>query len=89
MSDRIVRFNDQPWQDIEALPGPLRQAVHRTVFHLLQEPVPTLADPFPEDDPLPGAYRLHLPSDGVSIWYTVTPYEGQEVITIQYVKADT
>jgi len=25
----------------------------------------------------------------VSIWYTVTPYEGQEVITIQYVKADT
>ena len=89
MSDRIVRFNDQPWQDIEALPGPLRQAVHRTVFHLLQEPVPTLADPFPEDDPLPGAYRLHLPSDGVSNWYTVTPYEGQEVITIQYVKADT
>jgi hypothetical protein len=89
VSDRIVRFNDQPWQDIEALPGPLRQAVHRTVFHLLQEPVPTLADPFPEDDPLPGAYRLHLPSDGVSIWYTVTPYEGQEVITIQYVKADT
>ena len=89
MSDRIVRFNDQPWQDIDALPGPLRQAVHRTVFHLLQEPVPTLADPFPEDDPLPGAYRLHLPSDGVSIWYTVTPYEGQEVITIQYVKADT
>jgi hypothetical protein len=89
VSDRIVRFNDQPWQDIEALPGPLRQAVHRTVFHLLQEPVPTLADPFPEDDPLPGAYRLHLPSDGVSIWYTVTPFEGQEVITIQYVKADT
>ena len=89
MSDRIVRFNDQPWQDIEALPGPLRQAVHRTVFHLLQEPVPTLADPFPEDDPLPGAYRLHPPSDGMPIWYTVTPYEGQQVITIQYVKADT
>ena len=89
MSDRIVRFNEQPWQDIEALPGPLRQAVHRAVFHLLQEPVPTLADAFPEDDPLPGAYRLHLPSDGVSIWYTVTPYEGKEVITIQYVKADT
>jgi hypothetical protein len=89
VSDRIVRFNDQPWQDIEALPGPLRQAVHRAVFHLLAEPVPGLADPFTEDDPLPGAYRLHLPSDGVSIWYTVTPYEGQEVITIQYVKADT
>ena len=54
-----------------------------------EEPVPALADPFPEDDPLPGAYRLHLPSDGVSIWYTVTRHEGQEVITIQYVKADT
>ena len=89
MSDRIVRFNDQPWEEIEALPGPLRQAVQRTVFHLLQEPVPTLADPFPKDDPLPGAYHLHLPSDGVSIWYTVTPYEGQEVITTHYVKADT
>jgi hypothetical protein len=89
VSDRIVRFNEQPWQDIEVLPGPLRQAVHRAVFHLLQEPVPTLADPLPEDDPLPGAYRLHLPSDGVSIWYTVTPYEGKEVIAIQYVKADT
>jgi len=25
----------------------------------------------------------------VSIWYTVTPYEGKEVIAIQYVKADT
>lgn len=33
----------------------------------LEEPVPTLADPFPENDPLPGAYELHLPSDGVTI----------------------
>jgi hypothetical protein len=37
------------------------------IFHLLEEPVPTLADPFREDDPLPGAYELHLPSDGVTI----------------------
>jgi hypothetical protein len=37
------------------------------IFHLLEEPVPTLADPFPEDDPLPGAYELDLPSDGVTI----------------------
>jgi hypothetical protein len=37
------------------------------------ETVPTLADPFPSDDPLPGAYEVHLPSGGVTIWYTVTP----------------
>ena len=48
-----------------------------TIFHLLDEPVPTLADPFPRDDPLPGAYELHLPADDVTIWYTVTEYEGQ------------
>jgi hypothetical protein len=50
---------------------------------------PALADPFPSDDPLPGAYELHLPSDGVTIWYTVTPHEGQEVISIQHVRLDT
>jgi hypothetical protein len=59
-------------------------------FHLLEEPVPALADPFPEEDPLPGAYRLHLPSDGLTIWYTVTEStEEQVVIVVQYVKADT
>ena len=46
-------------------------------------------DPFPNDDPLPGAYELHLPSDGVTIWYTVTPYEGQEIVSIQHVRLDT
>jgi hypothetical protein len=39
------------------------------------------ADPFPELDPLPGAYRLYLPSDGLTIWYTVTESpDGQVVI---------
>jgi len=56
---------------------------------LLTEPVPTLAEPFPDDDPLPGAYQLHLPWDGVTIWYTVTPFDGQEIISVQLVKADT
>jgi hypothetical protein len=51
--------------------------------------VPTLADPFPEDGPLPGAYELHLPSDGVTIWYVVAPYQGQEIISIQLVRLDT
>jgi len=60
------------------------------IFHLLEEPIPALADPFPEADPLPGAYRLHLPSDSLTIWYTVTESpDGQVVIVVQYVKADT
>ena len=63
MSDRLVRFPGSSWQEIEALPQPLRWTVQRTIFHLLDEPVPTLADPFPSDDLLPGAYELHLPAD--------------------------
>ena len=53
MSDRLVRFAGDAWQEIEALPEPVRWAVQRAVFHLLEEPVPTLADPFPEDDRCP------------------------------------
>jgi hypothetical protein len=83
-------FPDRIWDELEGLPQPLRNAAHRAIFHLLEEPVPTLADPFPELDPLPGAYRLHLPSDGLTIWYTVTERpDGQVVIVVQYVKADT
>jgi hypothetical protein len=62
----------------------LRWTVQRVIFHLLDEPIPTVADPFPSDAPLPGAYELHLPSDGVTIWYTVTSHEGQEVISVQH-----
>jgi hypothetical protein len=58
-------------------------------FHLLDEPVPTLADPFPSDDPLPSAYELHLPAADVTISYTVTEHEGQEVISVQHVSLDT
>ena len=47
MSDRLVRFRGSSWQEIEALPQPLRWTVQRTIFHLLDEPVPALADPFP------------------------------------------
>jgi hypothetical protein len=36
-----------------------------------------------------GAYELHLPADHVTIWYTVTSYQGQEVIGIQLVRPDT
>jgi hypothetical protein len=87
--DRQVRFPDGCWRQIEALPRQLREAVERVVFHLLDEPVPTLADPFPPDDPLPGVYELRLPADGVTIWYTVTPYDGSEVITVQQVHVGT
>jgi hypothetical protein len=45
--------------------------------------------PFLSNDPLPGAYELHLPADNVTIWYTVNVYEGQEVISIQHVSLDT
>lgn len=67
MSDAVLRFPENAWAEVEALPEPLRGAVHRTAFHLLAEPVPTLADPFPELDPLPGACRLYLPDDGVTL----------------------
>ena len=89
MSDRLVRFAGDSWQEIEALPQPLRWAVQRAIFHLLDEPVPPLADPFPRDDPLPGAYELHLVSDNVTIWYTVVMHQGQEIISIQHVSLDT
>ena len=59
MSDRLIRFPGPSWQEIEALPQPLRRVVQGVIFHLLDEPVPILADPFPGDDPLPGAYELH------------------------------
>jgi hypothetical protein len=69
------------------LPG--EDSHKQRIFHLLDEPVPALADPFPSDDPLPGTYELHLPADDVTIWYTVTEHEGQEVISVQHVSLDT
>jgi len=89
VSDRLIRFPCDTWQQIEALPQPVRWAVQRAIFHLLDDPVPTLADTFRSDDPLPGAYELHLPSDDMTIWYVVTPHEGQEVVSIQHVQVDT
>jgi hypothetical protein len=90
VSDRVLRFPDRTWDELEGLPQPLRNAAHKAIFHLLEEPVPALADPFPDVDPLPGAYRLYLPSDGLTIWYTATETpDGQAVIVVQYVKADT
>lgn len=89
MSDRRVDFPGLVWQEIEALPEPLRWTVQRVIAHLLDEPIPGLAEPFPADQPIPGAYELHLPSDDVTIWYTVTDYQGQQVITVQHVSLDT
>ena len=90
MSDWVLRFPDRIWEELEGLPQPFRNAAHQAIFHLLEEPVPALAEPFPEGEPLPGAYRLHLPSDGLTIWYTVTERpDGLVVVVVQYVKADT
>ena len=45
---------------------------------------------FPEQIRCQGAYRLYLPSDGLTIWYTITESEdGQVVIVGRYVRADT
>jgi hypothetical protein len=89
VSRRRVQFPGDSWSEIDALPAPLRSLVLGVIAHLLAEPVPTLADPFPRDDPVAGAYELHLPGDGVTIWYTVAPHKGEEVISIQAVRADT
>ena len=35
--------------------------------------------------PLPVAYELHLADDDVTIWYTVSGHEGNEVISVQHV----
>jgi hypothetical protein len=50
---------------------------------------PDSRGPFPREDPLSGAYELHLPADDVTIWYTVTEHDGQEVISVQHVRLDT
>ncbi|MCR1786241.1 hypothetical protein KVF89_27160 [Nocardioides carbamazepini] len=89
MADRLVRFPGSAWAEIEALPHPLRWAVQRAIFSLLDEPVPLLAEPFPADEPLAGAYRLHLPSDGATVWYVVAERGGIEIISIQLVRVDT
>ena len=90
MARRTVQFPGDSWSDIEDLPDQSRQVVHRVLTHLLEEPVPTLADPFPPDDPLPSAYELRLPADGVSIWYVVAlDDDGTEVILIERVRLDT
>ena len=89
MSDRLIRFPGASWQEIEALPQALRWTVQRVIFHLLDEPVPTLADPFPGVDPLHGAYELHLAAESLTIWYTVIVHEGRDVISIQHVSLDT
>jgi hypothetical protein len=60
VSDRALRFPDRTWDELEALPQPLRNAAHRAIFHLLEERAPELAEPFPDSDPLPGAYLLYL-----------------------------
>ena len=37
MSDRLVRFSGDSWQEIEALPESVRWTVQRVIFHLLED----------------------------------------------------
>ena len=87
MSDRLVRFPGSSWQEIEALPQPCagRSSVRSSTCETSRY---RPGRPFPRDDPLPGAYELHLPADDVTIWYTITEHEGQEVISVQQVSVD-
>jgi len=89
VSDRLVRFPDSSWQEIEALPQPA--ALDGAAYDLSPagRAGPESRGPFPPRRPLPGAYELHLPADDVTIWYTVTDHEGQEVISVQHVSLDT
>jgi hypothetical protein len=34
--------SDRTWNELEGLPQPLRNAAHKAIFHLLEEPVPAL-----------------------------------------------
>jgi hypothetical protein len=40
VSDRLLRFPDRTWDELEGLPQQLRNAAHKAIFHLLEEPVP-------------------------------------------------
>ena len=57
MSDRVLRFADRTWDELEGLPQPLRNAAHKAIFYLLEEPVPALADPFPCPVPIVSIFR--------------------------------
>lgn len=60
---------DRTWDELEGLPQPLRNAAHRAIFHLLEEPVLALPTRFPKQI----RYQaLTVLSDGLTIWYTVT-----------------
>ncbi len=63
------------WDELEGLPQPLRNAAHRATFHLLEEPVLVLADPFPELDSLQGALSSS-PSFGNRSHHLVHGHEG-------------
>ncbi len=47
MSDRPVRLPGSSWQEIEAMPQPLRWTVQRAIFQLIDEPVPASQILFP------------------------------------------
>ena len=48
MSDRVLRFPDRTWGELEGLPQPLRNAAHGVIFHLLEDQSQRLPTCFPK-----------------------------------------
>jgi hypothetical protein len=89
VSDRVLRFPDRIWDELEGLPNHFGTPPTGQSFTCSMNS-PGACRPVSRSRPLPGAYRLYLPSDGLTIWYTVTERsDGQVVVVVQYVKADT
>jgi hypothetical protein len=46
VSDRVLRFPDRTWDELEALPQPLRSAAYQAIFHVLDSEVSAVQRPF-------------------------------------------
>ena len=61
MSDRILRFPDRTWDELEGLPSHFGTPPTGRSFTCSKNQSRRLPSHFPKLNPLPGTYRLHLP----------------------------
>jgi hypothetical protein len=76
-----LRFPDRTWDEPEAAAATSERCAPAN----LSPPAgagPDACRPVPEDEPLPRAYRLYLPSDGLTIWYTVIKTQDRQVVIV-------